>query len=844
MTNHETLPIDSEARSDAPRSTRLDRPAPRLPSRLSPRSRQLTLQEALRKVEAVFVHSADLVIFFSGDGTIEWVSAASRNFMGVEPEELIGRSGFEMIHPGARDRVFADFASITEPGDSVRTEFRVVDADGRVRWIEEIATNLLEESEVRAVVGNLRDITERKLAERADARLSAIVESSHDAIFTVDPGGFVTTWNGGAERLFAFCAEQMIGRSIATLWDGEDRDHLFELDDRVRRGERVVADLRVRRADGQVRQVEISIAPLHDVHGVYVGTSSIARDVTNRLEELQRIEEDRQRLADAQASARLGSFEFDPDTGRGRRSDELCRLLGTEERSFDELSLSATHPEDRERVRDFLGAKHTEEDECLHRIVRPDGVVRWVVTRRRTPEREHPMGPNAIVGTMLDITERYETELALEHQASHDPLTGLLNRTTIVARVQEHLDSGDEVALAFLDLDQFKRINDSLGHSTGDKLLKVVGARLADGLGEEDLIGRFGGDEFLLVRPGVRTLEDSRRLAEDAQQALSDPVRIGGRRFELTASIGVTLSDHADSAESLLRDADSAMYQAKAEGRARSAVFDAEARARAHRRVLIQTALGQALEADELWLAYQPVVDLDDGRVAGFEALLRWDHPTLGSVRPDEFIPIAERTGLILPIGDWVIERAVSQLAVWRDEPDVRRDLWVAVNLSTPQLGRSELVERVEATLEAHSLPAELLHLEITESLLMDRVEHSMDTLAELRALGTRISIDDFGTGHSSLSYLSRLAIDTLKIDRCFIQHLGVEGHDASIVRAIAALACSLELEVVAEGIECTEQLEALRELGCGFGQGYLWSRPVSPAEALRWMQERNRQTR
>jgi diguanylate cyclase (GGDEF)-like protein len=418
-------------------------------------------------------------------------------------------------------------------------------------------------------------------------------------------------------------------------------------------------------------------------------------------------------------------------------------------------------------------------------------------------------------------------------------MTQLPNRTSMDESLDLLLSAPDrrhQVAVAFLDVDEFKQINDRVGHSVGDLALRAVADRLRSALRADDIIARIGGDEFVMLRPGVDTLADARELAEDAMAAIRAPVQVGVHEFQLTASIGVTLSNETDSPTSLIRDADDAMYEAKRDGKARIALFDRTARVRAQRRQTLANELRQALAHDELQLEYQPILDLTSLDVAGFESLLRWNHPTLGPITPDEFIPIAETTGLIVPIGSWVLDQAFRQLAAWRDDPRVRRDVWMAVNLSAHQLGQPHLVDRIAAAIERAAVPPALIHLEVTESVLMDGVDDALTTIIALKALGVRVSIDDFGTGYSSLSYLSRLPIDTIKIDRSFLRDLGGDGHDRSIVRAVTALADALQLGVVAEGVELPDQVGILRELGCTYGQGFLWSRPLRPADAVAWM--------
>lgn len=747
-----------------------------------------------------------------------------------------------MIHPDDRDETVERFLGIPDLGDHVRVEFRVVDeATGRVRWVEETATNLLEEPAVGAVVGNLRDVTDRHAAEDAVRFQARLLDAVGQAVVAIDNGGRITYWNDTAQRIYGWSPDEAIGRPISEVLPvaAEEREVARHVHDRLQRGEGWAGEITLVSRDGARIHVAVTDTPVFDKDGNQIGSIGVSADVTEQVELRDRVEEERQRLADAQASAHLGSFEIDMGTGRVVRSEEMLRLLALDpdEHGDDPFSLEHVHPDDVADVEDALRrAVAGEHVEVVHRVVHPDGSVRWLHTRTsQIREGEHGI---VILGTSLDITERHEAERALEHQATHDPLTGLPNRTGLARTLGDLLEERagrSEVAVAFVDLDQFKVINDSLGHAVGDRTLVAVTDRLRRCARPGDVVGRFGGDEFVVLRPDVPDLSGAAELASLIHACLEDPLRIEDWSFDMSASIGVALSETGSSAASLLRDADAAMYQAKADGRARSAVFDSRSRARAYRRLTLDTALPQALDHGELHVEYQPVLRLADGSLAGFEALVRWTHPHFGRISPEEFIPIAEGSGLISRIGRWVLGTALDQLAEWnrgRTSP-----VWMAVNVSAQQLGGQDLADTVRRTLAEAGVDPPLLHLEVTESVLMERVENSMSTFLELRDLGVGMSIDDFGTGYSSLSYLGRLPIDTLKVDRSFVHLLGDgDGHARSIVRAVTALAGSLRLELVAEGIEQRVQLEVLRDLGCQMGQGFLWSPAVGASEATDWV--------
>ncbi len=509
--------------------------------------------------------------------------------------------------------------------------------------------------------------------------------------------------------------------------------------------------------------------------------------------------------------------------------------------SFGHIALDIVHPDDRHALAAMFerAAAGMGRGELDYRIVRPAGEVRWVRTHgTRLP------GPNAniIAGTMLDITDRHTADEALAFQASHDWLTGLPNPATLHANLRRmlvNIEPGSHVMVAIVGIDNFRQLNDASGSLTGDDALRSVAAQIGARTEPGDLMGRLRGDQFMVARSSDAARTDVPEFGRQLKDMLAESPSVGDDEVEptrLSFSVGIATNTGVDSPESIIAAADTAMEDAKRDGGDRVVVFDDDARARATRHRNLAAALAHALERDELHLEYQPIVDVVSLRTVGFEALLRWTHPDLGQISPVEFIPIAESDRLICPIGNWVVDHAVQQLAEWHLDPRVPDELWVAINVSAQQLSQGGLADRVRAAIRRTGVPAATVHLEITESVLMDRIDHALSTIAELHSIGVNLTIDDFGTGYSSLSYLSRLPVNFLKIDRSFVDALDETGAGTSIVRAIITLARSLELGVVAEGVETTQQLETLQALGCTNGQGFLWSRSLDPDDALEWI--------
>lgn len=528
-----------------------------------------------------------------------------------------------------------------------------------------------------------------------------------------------------------------------------------------------------------------------------------------------------------------GGFRFVHMNGRYR---DLLQLAPAVRNSGD---LRSVLPADAlvAHVREFAAAVHGPDSVSFETNVA--GRARAIEVHL-TPLRDETGACVQLLGIATDVTDRAVLRRELAHRTRHDPLTELPNRVRLFEAIGEALErgrtTGRGVGVVLFDLDAFKVINDSLGHEAGDELLTLVAGRVHGVMRGADTLARAGGDELAIVCNDARSASDPVALARRVRDVFARPFDLQGRPIHLSASFGVSLSDGLDDDPGrLLRDADVAMHVAKRGGRGAIALFAEPMRERAVARLQVEEEMRLALERDEFRVHYQPLVRFDPAEVIGFEALVRWEHPARGLVPPMDFLPLAEETGLILPIGAWVLRAACEQAARWRDESvaDGRSPLSVSVNLSARQLNDPDLVDTVDRALADFDLPATLLVLEITESVLMEDRDRAVEVLHELTTRGVRIGIDDFGTGQSSLGYLKNLPVHTLKIDRSFIDRLGADPEDSAIVAAVVDLGHALGLTVTAEGIETPVQLSELRALGCDLGQGYYFARP-QPGDIVR----------
>lgn len=577
-------------------------------------------------------------------------------------------------------------------------------------------------------------------------------------------------------------------------------------------------------------------------------------------ENIRELAESRSSLAEAQRLARMGNWSWDMHEPEARWSDEAYRVLGMRPgecaptwTNFIQCVDASDKPKLEEALRNVMAKPG--ELSIEHYIVRQDGM--YCCVHNHISSRADSTGRvRHMHGTIQDITERKAVEEKLHYLAMYDTLTGLPNRqlfheqlTRAIARCKR---SQEHLAVMFIDLDRFKRINDTLGHAVGDMLLQEVSSRLGQCVRSSDAlarvaedtdgadgtsVARLAGDEFTAMLDGLAHPEDAARVANRILAELARPFVLDGEEVVVTSSVGIALyPGDGEQAEILLQHADVAMYQAKQQGKNTYQFFAGEMNTAAVERLKMESELRYALERGELLLHYQPKVDVSSGRITGVEALMRWQHPERGLVPPGKFIPVAEETGLIVAMGEWVLEEACRQKKAWRDAG--LPALSMAINLASPSFRKPDLVERVAAALRSYGVPPAELCLEATESILMRDADVTMGTLNRLSELGVRLSIDDFGTGYSSLSYLRRFPIHQLKVDRSFVNEVTESADDAAIVAAIVSLARSLNLEVVAEGVETVEQVQCLAQQGCRTMQGFYFSKPLPVAELTRLLQE------
>jgi diguanylate cyclase (GGDEF)-like protein/PAS domain S-box-containing protein len=762
-------------------------------------------------------------------------------------EEVLTKSMATDVYfnPAERKAVIERFAPNAYAAD---VELLWKRKDGSPVWVQLNCHSLRNAAGEMLLEGYVTDVTERKRAEQqvmaANTQRKAVLDAAtRISVIASDAEGIITVFNSGAERLLGYTPEEMIGkRSILELHSPDELEaHAADL--LMQYGERLSAfDVLAHRAerdgleerewtylkkDGTPVTVLLSVTALRREDGWLTGFLHVANDVTER----KQVEAMLRRQSAAMSASMDGIGIVNEKLEFTFVNDGLAKLYGYANlQSMIGMCLP-----------DLYEASTNERfTNTILPIVAQRGRWRGEATGLRRDGLTFPqeisitsIEGGGLVIVVRDITERTYAEEQIKHLAYHDALTALPNRLLFKDRLTVAISHAQrersKLAVLFLDLDRFKVINDSLGHNIGDHLLQSVAARVQSCLRDSDTVARLGGDEFTLLLPSLSVAEDAAVVAQKILDAVRYPFHVEGRELFVTTSIGISLyPDDGQDAEALIKNADTAMYQAKEQGRDNYQLFNAFINAKALQRIALEHGLRKALANQELSVHYQPIFDFRLNRITGMEALLRWNHPTMGMIPPAVFIPLAEAIGVMVPLGTWAMRTACVQAKEWHDAGF--RGLTLAVNLAVCQLTQPDLLERVREVLDETGLPPRLLELEITESSAMQNPEQSMRTLYDLKKIGLRISLDDFGTGHSSLSYIKRFPIDTLKIDQSFVRDITSDPDTAAIVIAIIAMAHSLRLKVIAEGVEFAEQANFLKRNGCDQMQGYLIKAPV-PAD-------------
>ena len=816
-------------------------------------------EEALKEAEARYrtlVEQIPIVTYIDradDSDTSVYTSPQIEKLLGYSPEEWrVEKLWAKRLHPDDEARILRADERFEIRGEQFDEEYRLLARDGSVVWVREEAV-LVEDEAGKPLYwqGVILDITEQKEAveglRRSERRFRALTQNSSDLITLMGVTGTIRYQSPSVERILGYGQDETVGDSVFEYVHPGDLSKVEMafaegLKDHLRRPS---VEYRFRHKDGSWRWIEsVGSNMLADPEvGGYVVNS---RDVTAR----RTAEERYRRLAER---IPVVPYIEEPDEKDSSiyhvtyMSPRIEEILGYPVGRFmDDPGFwsGVIHPKD-------LGAVLAEDERVdetgepfsmEYRVISADGEIVWVKDEALLVRNEAGE-PLYWQGILTDVTKSKELEEELKRRAFHDQLTGLPNRQLFVERIATALGraerSGHKVAVLFIDLDGFKVVNDSLGHEAGDRLLVAIGKRLRWRLRPEDTLARFGGDEFAVLLEEVTRSDDATRVACRITESLEQPFVVEERKLFVNASIGVALSTaRTTSPEDLLRDADTAMYLAKEE-HAGFRVFDPAMHEKVLSRLGLENDLRNAIGRDEFHLYFQPKIRLEDDTIAMVEALLRWQHPQKGLQMPGSFIPVAEETGLIAAIGRWVIGETCRQLARWQVRYPRAMPLVACVNVSAGQLRYPDLLNDVRSALEESGIEARNLVLEITESALMENMETSMTLLKELKGLGVRVSLDDFGSDYSSLTYLMELPVDFVKIDGSFARSLGTSSKARVIVEAIISLAHALGLEAVGEGVESPEQLEHFRSMGCDMVQGYHLARPMPDGEMDRLLESR-----
>jgi diguanylate cyclase (GGDEF)-like protein/PAS domain S-box-containing protein len=802
------------------------------------RQREQAAEQELLRLASIVECSQDAIIGKTLEGVITSWNRAAEKMYGYTMTEAVGQN-ISFLLPPARQAEIRELMERIGDGQSIDSlETQRLTKTGSLLDVSVSISPIKDaDGRITGTSTNARDITLRKRAEEQLNLQSAALKAADNAVFITDHEGTILWVNRSFTTLTGYSQEEALGKNVRLLKSGEQSESFYaNLWSTISSGKVWKGEIVNRRKDGTTYPEEMTITPVTRDDGNPANRYFIVikQDITERklAEEMLQNNANKYRVlfedsADANwlmdekgfldcNSAALKMFGYSAAAEMKHPSDisPLNQADGTPSRAASEKKITAA----------FLNGK--ERFEWLHQRkngkVFPAEVCLTALTLS---------GRRTLLATVRDITDRKVAEERVQYLAYYDALTGLPNRTLLQDRLFKALAGArrqkDKVALLFLDLDGFKNINDSLGHSVGDLLLQEVAERLKIWGRERDTVARLGGDEFLIMLTSVENSVDIAVAAERLMKAMTAEFVVQGHSFSVSCSIGVSIfPEHGTDCETLIKNADAAMYGAKENGRNNFRFFSDEMNALAVERLTLESSLRLALAREELFLMYQPQMDVVTGTVTGLEALLRWQHPDLGLVPPDKFIRIAENSGLIVPIGEWVLRTACRQAQSWQDEglPAVT----VAVNVSAVQFRQQGFCELIRNVLHETGLAPQCLELELTESLLLANAEVMLSVVEQLKAIGITLAIDDFGTGYSSFSYLRQFQVSRLKIDRSFIRDVAVKPDDAAITTAIISMAKSLNLKVIAEGVEDEAQMSFLRTHHCDEIQGYYFSKPLA----------------
>ena len=792
-------------------------------------------------LEQLFNNSPEAIALISSDDHVIRINESFTRMFGYTEDEAVGKTIDKLIVPG--HLTGEHLANIDEvaTGHSIRDRTVRRHKSGDLLEVSFVTTPVMGPDGQLAAFGIYQDITEQERSGLVRRELEKAVETMQIGVTITDLSGKIMYVNPAEAHMHGQTVEELIGQDVSVFApSGERRPMTPEQIREMTTWQREAINVR---KDGTSLPVSLLSDVVRDEQGEPVAMVTTSEDITVRVAAEKQLRESEERYALAARGAQDGLWDWDLVNNTLYLSPRWKTILGYADGDFGskpEEWLSRVHVDDREgfeaEIQNHIQG-HSPNLMSEHRLRRRDGEHCWVSCRGLVV-RDESGKPMRMAGSMTDITERKEAEQRLFHDAFHDALTGLPNRalfTNLLKRSIGHAQrsSRRRYAVLFLDLDRFKVLNDSLGHSYGDRLLVALGGRLEACLRPGDTVARLGGDEFIILLDDISEASDATRVADRVKHSLESPFNLGEHEVFTSVSIGISLgSTSYEDPDDVIRDADLAMYRAKSRGKGRYEMFDKEMHLNAVALLQLETDLRRALERSELEIFYQPIVMMETKAISCFEALVRWRHPVRGLLNPGVFISLAEETGLIVPLGRWVLENACRQVKEWQEAFPSNPPLSVSVNVSPREIGQPDFVDAVLETIRSVDFDPNCLKLELTEGVLMESAEANVHVLRRLADEGVHVLIDDFGTGYSSLSYLHRFNVDTLKIDRSFVDAMAGTEENVEIIRTIITLARALGMTVIAEGVETEDQHKRLRELDCEEVQGFLFSQAVSAAKA------------